>query len=151
MSEARNRRAGRGLLANSMALLAMTQITSLLGYVFWMACARHVSATAVGMTTTVISAMTLVAILAASGLVPLLTRVLPGADPQERSGLCATALVLTAVVSGGVGVVGALLLPERVHAAVGTDWLVGLLGAGGVGTALLLVINWESAGPSSLC
>jgi hypothetical protein len=38
-------------------------------------------------------------------------------------------------------VVGALLLPGRVHAAVGTGWLVGLLGAGAVGTAFLVVIN----------
>src|SRR5690348_4223194 len=141
MSRTRPHRAGRGLLGNSIALLAMTHITSLLGYVFWMACARHVSAGAIGMTSTVISAMTLVAILAAAGLVPLLTRVLPGADPEERSGLCSTALVLTAVVSGVAGMAGALLLPERVRAAVGTGWLVGLLGAGAMGTALLLVIN----------
>ena len=40
-----------------------------------------------------------------------------------------------------LGLVGALLLPERLHAAVGTAWLVGLVGAGAVGTALLLVIN----------
>jgi glycosyltransferase involved in cell wall biosynthesis/Na+-driven multidrug efflux pump len=32
-------------------------------------------------------------------------------------------------------------MPERVHAAVGTGWLVGLLTAGSVGTALVLVIN----------
>jgi hypothetical protein len=56
MSGARVRKAGRGLLGNSIALLAMTHITSLLGYVFWMACARHVSAGAIGMTSTVISA-----------------------------------------------------------------------------------------------
>ena len=35
----------------------------------------------------------------------------------------------------------ALLLPERLHAAVGTGWLVALLGAGTVGTAMLLVVN----------
>jgi glycogen synthase len=141
MIRARSHRAGRGLLGNSIALLATSHITSLLGYVFWMACARRVSAGAIGMTTTVISAMTLVAILAAAGFIPLLTRVLPGADSEERSGLCSTALVLTAVVSGVVGVAGALFLPERVHAAVGTGWLVGLVGAGAVGTAVLLVIN----------
>ena len=52
----------RGLLGNSIALLAMTNITALLGYVFWTICARCFSASVVGLTNTVISAMTLVAI-----------------------------------------------------------------------------------------
>ena len=141
MSGARPHRAGRGLLANSIALLATSHITAVLGYLFWIACARGFSASTIGMASTVISAMTLVAILAATGFEPFLTRVLPGADSEERSGLCGTALVITAVVSGVAGVAGALLLPGRVHTAVGTGWLVGLLGAGAVGTALLLVIN----------
>src|SRR5690349_14526699 len=110
MSGAHSRRTSRGLLGNSIALLAMTHITSVLGYVFWMACARHVSAGAIGMTSTVISAMTLIAIFSAAGFIPLLTRVLPGADPEERSGLCSTAFVLAALVSGVAGVAGALLL-----------------------------------------
>jgi O-antigen/teichoic acid export membrane protein len=129
------------LLANSIALLATSHITSVLGYLFWIACARSTSASTIGMASTVISAMTLVAIVAATGFEPFLTRVLPGADCEERSGLCGTALVFTSVVSGVAGVVGTLLLPSRVHAAVGTGWLVGLLGAGAVATALLLVIN----------
>jgi O-antigen/teichoic acid export membrane protein len=129
------------LLANSIALLATSHITSVLGYLFWIACARGSSASTIGMASTVISAMTLVAIVAATGFEPFLTRVLPGADCEDRSGLCGTALVFTAVVSGVAGVVGTLLLPSRVHAVVGTGWLVGLLGAGAVGTALLMVIN----------
>jgi O-antigen/teichoic acid export membrane protein len=131
----------RGLLGNSIALLAMTYITSLLGYVFWMVCARSVSASVIGMTSTVIAAMTLVAILAVAGFIPLLTRLLPGASSEERSGLCSTALVVAIVVSGVAGVAGALLLPKRLDAAVGTGWLVALVGAGAVGTGLLLVIN----------
>src|SRR3954454_2347694 len=141
MSGAHPHTAGRGLLANSIALLATSHITSVLGYLFWIACARSTSASTIGMASTVISAMTLVAIVAATGFEPFLTRVLPGADCEERSGLCGTALVFTSVVSGVAGVVGTLLLPSRVHAAVGTGWLVGLLGAGAVATALLLVIN----------
>jgi O-antigen/teichoic acid export membrane protein len=129
------------LLANSFALLATSHITSVLGYLFWIACARGVSPSTIGMVSTVISAMTLAAILAAAGFEPFLTRVLPGATAEERSGICGTALVFTAVVSGVAGVVGALLLPDRVHAAVGTGWLVGLVGVGAVGTALLLVVN----------
>jgi O-antigen/teichoic acid export membrane protein len=141
MIAARSRRAGRGLLANTIALLATTQITALLGYLFWVICARGTSASTIGMANTVISAMTLVAIFAATGFEPLLTRVLPGASPEERSGLCGTALVVTAVVSGVGGLLGSLFLPNRVHAAVGTSWLLALLPAGSVATALLLVIG----------
>jgi len=129
------------LFANSIALLASSHITSVLGYVFWITCARGLSAGAIGMASIVISAMTVVAIIASTGFEPVLTRVLPGADPEERSGLCGTALIVTAVVSGIAGVIGALLLPQRVHDTLGTGWLVGTLGAGAVGTALLLVIN----------
>jgi glycosyltransferase involved in cell wall biosynthesis/O-antigen/teichoic acid export membrane protein len=128
-------------VGNSVALLALIPVSSLLGYLFWMACARHVSATAVGTTNTVISAMTLVAILTAAGFEPLLTRLLPGANARERSGLFSTALVLTAVASSGGGAVGALLLPDSVRTAVGAGWLVTLLAAGSAGTALLLVVN----------
>jgi O-antigen/teichoic acid export membrane protein len=145
MSRARPQRAGHSLLGNSIAVLATTHVSCLPGYVFWTACARGVSPGAIGLTSTVISAMALVAVLAAAGFEPLLTRVLPGADPEERGGLCTTALVLAAVVSGVAGVAGALLRPELVHRAVGTGWLVGLLGAGAVGTALLLVN--KTAGP----
>jgi O-antigen/teichoic acid export membrane protein len=141
MSGARPRRAGRGLLANSIALLATSNLTAVLGYLFWVVCARGVSPSTIGMMSTATSAMGLAAILAAGGFEPYLARVLPGATSEERSGLCGTALVLTAVLSGVAGVVGALLLPGRVQAAVGTGWLVGLVGAGAVGTALLLVIN----------
>ncbi len=141
MTTARSQRAGRSLLGNSIALLATTYVTCLLGYVFWTMAAHGVSPGAIGLISTVISAMALVAVLAAAGFEPLLTRVLPGADPEERSGLCTTALLLAAIVSGVAGVCGALLLPDRIHRAVGTGWLVGLLGAGAVGTALLLVVN----------
>lgn len=134
-------RTGHGLLANSAALIATSNITALLGYVFWIACARGFSASTIGLASTVISGMTLVAILAATGLEPFLTRVLPGATLEERSGLCTTAFVLTAALSGVGGLVGALLLPDRVQEAVGIGWLACLLAAGAVGTGLLLVIN----------
>jgi O-antigen/teichoic acid export membrane protein len=129
------------LLANSIALLAASHITAVLGYLFWIACARGVSASTIGVASTVISAMTLVAIVAATGFEPFLTRVLSGAGSEERSGLCGTALVITGVVSGVAGVAVALLLPGRIHTAVGTGWLVGLVGAGAVVMALLMVIN----------
>lgn len=131
----------RGLVGNSLALLATTHITAVLGYVFWMLCARWFSAGVIGVSSTVISAMTLVAIVTVAGFVPMLTRLLPGATSQERSGLCSTAFVVSTVVSGAAGVVAALLMPQRLQAEVGTGWLVALVGTGAVGTALLLVVN----------
>ncbi len=140
MTAARPRTA-RGLVGNSIALLALNHITSLLGYVFWVICARSVSAGVIGITSTVIGAMTLVAIMAVAGFMPLLTRVLPGASSEERSGLWSTALVVAIVVAGLGGVIGALLLPNRVQSAIGTGWLVALLGAGAAGMALQFVMN----------
>lgn len=131
----------RGLVANSVALLATTHITAVLGYAFWMLCARSFSAGVIGVTNTVISAMTLVAIVTVSGFVPMLTRLLPGASVDERSGLCTTALVITAAASGVVGAAAALFMPQRLQSVVGTGWLVLLLGTGSVATALLLVAN----------
>ncbi|MFG1931681.1 lipopolysaccharide biosynthesis protein [Mycobacterium sp. NPDC048908] len=141
MSAARSHKPGRGLIANSIALLATNHMTIVLGYLFWTVCARGVSASTIGMMNTVISAITLVAVLTATGFEPFLMRMLPGANSEERSGLCGTALVVSVVVSGAVGVVGALLLPERVQTAVGTGWLVGLLGVGAMSSAFLMVIN----------
>ncbi len=48
MTAARPRTA-RGLVVNSIALLALNHITALLGYVFWVICARSVSASVIGM------------------------------------------------------------------------------------------------------
>jgi O-antigen/teichoic acid export membrane protein len=129
------------LVANSIALLAASHLATVLGYLFWTVCARGFSASTIGMAYTVMSAFYLVAVLTATGFEPFLTRVLPGADPEERSGLCGTALVISVVVSGVAGVAAALLLPVRVQTAVGTGWLVGLVGAGAVSSAILLVIN----------
>jgi O-antigen/teichoic acid export membrane protein len=140
MTTARPRPA-RGLVTNSISLLAMNHVTSLIGYVFWIICARSVDASVVGITSTVIGAMTLIGIVSVAGFIPLLPRVLPGASPEERSGLCSTAIVLGVVIPGMAGAVGALLLPDSVQTAVGTGWLALLLAAGAVGTALLLVIN----------
>jgi O-antigen/teichoic acid export membrane protein len=140
MTKARPPKA-RGLFSNSIATLSGTHIASLLGFLFWMVCARSASASAIGMANTVISAMTLCAILSVAGFMPLLTRLIPGATPEERSGLCSTAFVVSAVLSGIAGVGGVMLLPDRVHAAVGTAWLVPLLAVGTVANALLFVVS----------
>lgn len=139
-------RIARGLVSNSIALLAMNHVTSLIGYVFWVVCARSVDAGVVGITSTVIGAMTMVGIVSVAGFIPLLPRVLPGASSEDRSGLCSTAFVGAVVVAGAGGAVGGLLLPTSVQSAIGTGWLVVLVAAGAVGTALLLVINGSLLG-----
>ncbi|WP_197420434.1 lipopolysaccharide biosynthesis protein [Mycobacterium sp. NAZ190054] len=131
----------RGLLGNSMSLLALTYMSSLLGYVFWVLCARSVSPGAIGMANTVIAAMTLVAILAAAGFIPLLTRMLPGATPEEQSGLCSAAFLVTALVSGSAGTVASLLLPDHLRTTIGTGWLIAMVALGAVGTSSMFVVN----------
>ncbi|MHA0289053.1 lipopolysaccharide biosynthesis protein [Mycobacterium sp. C3-094] len=131
----------RGLVGNSVALLATTHATAVLGYVFWMLCARGFTPGVIGVTNTVISAMTFVSIVTVSGFVPMLTRLLPGASDEERSGLFSTALLITAVSSGLVGAAVAPFMPERLKAVIGTGWLIGFLSVGAMVTALLLVIN----------
>ena len=131
----------RGLVGNSVALLAASQITAVLGYAFWMLCARVFSPAVIGVTNTVISAMTLVAILSVAGFIPMLPCLLPGASVEECGGLCSATFIVTVGVSGILGVAAGLAMPQRLHVAVGTGWLVSLLGSGAVGTALLLVIN----------
>ncbi|WNG86739.1 hypothetical protein C6A87_023495 [Mycobacterium sp. ITM-2016-00317] len=131
----------RGMVGNSFALLALTNVTSVLGFVFWTLCARNVSPGAIGIANTAISGMSLVSIVCVAGFLPYLTRLLPGASPDERSGLCSTAFVVVAIASGTVGAVGAFFLPTRLHTTVGTCWLVALLAIGSVATAMQMVIN----------
>ena len=145
----------RGLLGNSIALLATTHITALLGYVFWTVCARSfLRQRRSVITNTVISAMTLVAMLTVAGFVPMLTRLLPGASSQERSGLCSTAFVVTAVVSGVAGVAAALLLPNACmpqSAPVGS-WRCWVPGRWAPPCCWWSTRRcWVSAGPSSPC
>lgn len=131
----------RSMFGNSIALLATAQITAGLGYVFWMVCAQKFPAAVIGVSNTVIAAMALVAMLTVSGFVPMLTRKLPGADIEERSGLCSTAFVLTITLSGAAGAASALFLPDRMHAAIGTGWLVFLISTGTMASSMVLVVG----------
>jgi O-antigen/teichoic acid export membrane protein len=134
-------RGGHGLLRNSAAIAAASNLTAGLGYLFWTACARNVTASELGMTITVVSAMLLVGLLAAGGFVPLLIRTLSTADREEFCGLSGTALVLVAILAGAGGTVASLSLPASVHAIVGTPTLVGIMGTGSAGAALLLLVS----------
>lgn len=134
-------RTGHGLLRNSAAIALTSNLTAGLGYLFWTACARNVTASEIGMTATVISAMLLVALLAAGGFVPLLIRTLSTANLKEFCGLSSTALVLAASLAGAGGTVASLFLPTSVRTIIGTPWLAGIMAAGSAGAALLLLVN----------
>jgi O-antigen/teichoic acid export membrane protein len=132
---------GHGLLRNSAAIAAASNLTAGLGYLFWTACARHVTASQLGMTITVVSAMLLVGLLATGGFVPLLIRTLPTADLAEFCGLSGTAVVLVTILAGAGGAVASLFLPASVRAIVGTPSLVGIMSVGSAGSALLLLVS----------
>ncbi len=133
--------AGHGLLRNSAAIAAASNLTAGLGYLFWTACARNLTASEVGMTITVVSAMLMVGLLATGGFVPLLIRTLSTADPEEFCGLSGTAVVLVAILAAAGGAGAILFLPASVRAIVGTPWLVGFMSAGSAGSALLLLVS----------
>jgi O-antigen/teichoic acid export membrane protein len=132
---------GHGLLRNSAAIAVASNLTAGLGYLFWTACARGVTASEVGMTATVVSAMMLVGLLATGGWVPLLIRTLSTADLVEFCGLSGTALVLVAILAGVGGTLASLVLPSSVRAIISTPVLVGIMGAGSAGSALLLLLS----------
>lgn len=132
---------GHGLLRNSAAIAVASNLTAGLGYLFWMACARGVTSSEVGTTATVVSTMQLVGLLATGGLVPLLTRTLSTANLAEFCGLSGTALVLVAILASAGGTLASLVLPSSVRAIIGTPALVGILGTGSVGSALLLLVS----------
>jgi O-antigen/teichoic acid export membrane protein len=134
-------RGGHGLLRNSMTIAATSNLTAGLGYLFWTACSRNITASDIGMTATVISAMLLVALLAAGGFIPLLIRTLSTADLEEFSGLSSTAFIVTAGLAGAGGALASVFLPISVHAIIGTPWLIGIMSAGSAGSALLLLVN----------
>ena len=92
-------RRGHGLLTNSVAIIATSGLTGVLGYVFWGLSARSTSPDAIGVVGTLVSMMSLVALLTAAGFIPLLIRLLPESDSPRFNGLASTALVSTAALA----------------------------------------------------
>src|SRR5689334_19312749 len=121
-----NSRGGHGLLRNSMAIAAASNLTAGLGYLFWALSARTITTSAVGVTATVVAAMLLVALLTVGGLVALLIRTRSSADLDELSGLSSTAFLVAASVAGIGGALSSIFLPGFVHTTIGTPWLIGI-------------------------
>lgn len=98
------------LLANASSLMGTTVATAGLGYLYWTLAARQFPPAAVGLASASISAMLLLGNVGILGLGTLLMAELPRRPGQARS-LVTTAVITAAVVSGGIGVVFAVLAP----------------------------------------
>lgn len=98
------------LLANASSLMATTVATAGLGYLYWTLAARQFPPAAVGLASASISAMLLLGNIGILGLGTLLMAELPRRPGQARS-LLTSAVITAAAVSGGIGVVFAILAP----------------------------------------
>src|SRR5579862_3719125 len=68
------------LVRNSFFIMAVTVVTSALGFVFWLVAARRFSAGAVGLSAALVSAMTVVSLLSNLGINTALVQMLPGRE-----------------------------------------------------------------------
>ena len=120
------------LYRNSLALMAVTVLTSAVGYVYWVLAARAYSAATVGSASTLIAAMILASNLAGVGLGSALIGRLAGCvGERERAGAFRAALLLA--VGGGAiaGISAAFALPQLLGTgrAGATDQLLLAVGA----------------------
>ncbi len=100
------------LLRNSGYIMAVTVVTSALGFVFWLAAARRFSASEVGLAAALVSAMTLVSLLSNLGINTALVQMLPGrADGRPWSATLNAGLLCGLLSSTLAGIVTVFLLP----------------------------------------
>lgn len=88
---------GDSLLRNSVYLMLTTGAMAAFGFVFWIICARLFSTIEIGIATSLISAMTLIADISVLGLDSTFVRVLPLAENKNR--LINTGLAISAAVA----------------------------------------------------
>ena len=121
------------LLRNAAALVSTSVVTSALGFVFWTFAARMYPVTAVGESTTAISAMSLIAPFTVLGFGTALITKLPTMR-HGRAQLVSTAVVICALAACVVAVGCALILPGTFLGLpdIGTNVWVTALFAGGV-------------------
>jgi O-antigen/teichoic acid export membrane protein len=72
------------LFKNAIHLIATTVATAALGFVFWMVVTRYYASEEVGLASTIISAMNLLAMLSLLGFNVALIRFLPNADEKKQ-------------------------------------------------------------------
>lgn len=142
----RLRRLGeQSLLRNSLYIMGTTAATSLLGFGFWLIAARTLSATEVGRSAALISAMLFVSVFTNLGLGQVLvSRLASRAAGRDWSVAVSTAICLAAIASLLGGAIAALLLPALIPALKGglSDATFLLLPLGVAGAACSLVIDY---------
>ena len=100
------------LLRNSLAIMATTVVTSALGYVFWVVAAHVFTARQVGLVGALISAVTVVSILANLGLGQSLVERLPSSPGDDAWASTINAALITATLAGALaGAVAVIALP----------------------------------------
>lgn len=135
--------ANRRIIANASSLVGTASATAGLGLVYWWFAAHRFSPTSVGLAYAAISAMTLLAVIAALGLGTLLMGELPR-QPDRQGALISAALMLAGVTGGVLGVLFAVTAPDvssqlgPIGGSVGTV----VVFAAGVGlTTMTLVLD----------
>ncbi len=98
------------LLFNALSLVSSTTVTASLGFVYWWVAARQYTPALVGLSSAMISAMTLLGTICMLGLGTLLISELPKHKNAELA-LINTALLVVAGVGGAIGLLFALLAP----------------------------------------
>jgi GT2 family glycosyltransferase/O-antigen/teichoic acid export membrane protein len=115
------------LFRNAYALIATTIVTSILGVAYWALAARNYSATDVGRTSALISALLLVAGIAQLNLVNVLPRFLPAAGALTRKLVTrAYAVSAAAACVAGIGFVVVAKLTGLLAPAGDVSWNVGV-------------------------
>jgi O-antigen/teichoic acid export membrane protein len=100
------------LVRNSVYIMAVTVVTSALGFVFWLVAARRFSASAVGLSAALVSAMTLVSLLSNLGINTALVQMLPSRQKGAEWSATLNAGLACGIASGlVVGTLTAFVLP----------------------------------------
>ena len=103
---------GDSLIRNSAYIMAVTVITSGLGFVFWLVAARRFSASEVGLAAALVSAMTLVSMLSNLGINTALVQMLPRRQPGAQWSATLNAGMLCGLVSSALaGLATVFILP----------------------------------------
>ena len=106
-------RVGRDSLArNSVLIMASTVGTSGLGYLYWMVAARELPRPAIGAATALISAATVVSMVANLGLGHMFIQRLPAAPAREWSRIVSAGLLLGCAATAAASLAAVLVLPR---------------------------------------
>lgn len=98
---------GDSLYKNSIYLMVSSGIMAVFGFVFWLICARLYTAEDIGLATTIISVMGLIASISVLGLNSGLIRYLPKSkDKNNKINTCFTLVALAAVIVSCVFLLG---------------------------------------------